>query len=536
VVDALHSDVKLVGIARITRIRGACAVLIAIVAFSALFVLFTRGNDFPLYWHPDEESKVWQIQNLNFNFTHPQLMLCATIAAKHLLGIGNDAVEVGRLGRIVSAAAAASAIMLLALFTYRRQGVVASLMVLVLLALSPVIFITAHYFKEDATLLFGTAAALVAFQQVERLPTMINSALVGIAVSFAASGKYIGILMIVPALAILFTSGIKLWDYALAGVSFIAGCLAWNIPAILHPSQMIAGLSTEITHVATNHEGISTGFLSWTALIYLWASLPTILLGLFMVYILVVLLGRERRPVTDYVVALFPLVLLLLIQISMVKSPRYLVPVIALSVVGAVCVSAEMFAAARGHVARMLAALPLVAGVGSSAVMFAVTAATYFDDPRDRLAQWLKTNLPPNAVVIADWYAGLPNTDRTALDPSRPALPQRVLNGYLEKAGSLGALRSQGVTHIVAAGQNFDRYFDPNNILLTAESQKVKELYAELFAGSDPLVVFKATSFSAYFVSPDLLSELFLSSELRVYELPPEGLSGNHRTVKSPSG
>src|SRR5262245_42312633 len=210
VVDTVRSDAKLTSAVRVTCIRGACAVLITIAAFSALFALYTRGNDFPLYWHPDEYSKVLQIQNRNFNFNHPQLMLSATIGAKHLLGIGNGVVEIGRVGRAVSAAAAALAVMLLALFTYRRQGVAAGLMAFILLGLSPVIFITAHHFKEDTTLLFGIAAALVAFQQVERVPTMTNSALVGVAVSFAACGKYIGILMVVPALVILITSGIRL--------------------------------------------------------------------------------------------------------------------------------------------------------------------------------------------------------------------------------------------------------------------------------------------------------------------------------------
>jgi 4-amino-4-deoxy-L-arabinose transferase-like glycosyltransferase len=392
---------------RITWIQGACSLLVAIAAFSALFALYTCGNDFPLYWHPDEPSKVAQIQDLQFNFNHPQLMLSATIAAKHLLGIGNAAVDIGRLGRAVSAAAAALAVMLLALFTYRRHAAAAGLPTLMLLGLSPDIFITAHHFKEDTSrLLFGIASALVAFQQVERRPTMINIALLGVAVSFAACGKYIGIVMILPALVILITSDTRSWGYLLAGLSFVGGCLAWNIPAISSPNQIIAGLSSEIIHVTTNHMGIITGFWSSTALIYMWMSQPTILLGLSIVYFLVVLLRREPRPVTDYVVAVFPLVFLLLVQISSVKFPRYLLPAIALSIVGATCVSAEMITAARARLARMLAALPLVAAVGSTAVMFAVTAASFFDDSRDRVVQWMRAELPENAVVIADRYAG----------------------------------------------------------------------------------------------------------------------------------
>jgi hypothetical protein len=96
--------------------------------------------------------------------------------------------------------------------------------------------------------------------------------------------------------------------------------------------------------------------------------------------------------------------------------------------------------------------------------------------------------------------------------------------GSVGDAGSVSALRSRGVTHVVVASLNFDRYFDPNNILLTTEAQKIREFRAELFASSAPLVVFKASPLSEFFASPDLLSELFVSPELRVYELSPEGL------------
>jgi hypothetical protein len=67
---------------------------------------------------------------------------------------------------------------------------------------------------------------------------------------------------------------------------------------------------------------------------------------------------------------------------------------------------------------------------------------------------------------------------------------------------------------------------------VTAEAQKIKEFYTELFAGSAPLVVFKATPLSKFLLPPEVL---FRSPELRVFELSPDCSTSDRRTVKLPS-
>src|SRR5262245_10727789 len=56
--------------------------------------LYTRNNDFPLSYHPDESGKVAQlIGSMSWNFKHPLLMLEATNLAMQHYQVSGDSRE-----------------------------------------------------------------------------------------------------------------------------------------------------------------------------------------------------------------------------------------------------------------------------------------------------------------------------------------------------------------------------------------------------------------------------------------------------------
>ena len=51
----------------------------AVVIFLGSFVLFTRHNDFPYSYHPDESGKTGQVIKGSRNYHHPLLLLSLTV-------------------------------------------------------------------------------------------------------------------------------------------------------------------------------------------------------------------------------------------------------------------------------------------------------------------------------------------------------------------------------------------------------------------------------------------------------------------------
>ena len=90
----------------ITPIKTVFALLIALAMASVSFHLFTRNNDFPLNYHPDEWTKVEQIASFRQyrNANHPLLMLESANLARQWSNVSrNDELAVAVVGRNTSA-------------------------------------------------------------------------------------------------------------------------------------------------------------------------------------------------------------------------------------------------------------------------------------------------------------------------------------------------------------------------------------------------------------------------------------------------
>jgi hypothetical protein len=135
---------------------------LALLLASASLWMFTRNNDFPLDYHPDEPGKVAQLMHPAQirNFNHPLLMLEAANVVRIGLGVHNDERAIAIAGRWTSAALAAIAVFALAIAGYFCAGYQGLLMCGAMAALCPALDVYAHFFKEDTALLAGLAVAL----------------------------------------------------------------------------------------------------------------------------------------------------------------------------------------------------------------------------------------------------------------------------------------------------------------------------------------------------------------------------------------
>jgi hypothetical protein len=135
----------------------ALSSLLFTAIFVADFCLNLIGIGFPITWHPDELGKAIQIQSWSFNFYHPQLLLRLTDVARFFYQPDDTTRTLVLTGRLVSAAATAAAVSVFGIIVARRFGILLGLAAAVLVGITPTVFVNAHFFKEDSTLLFGCA-------------------------------------------------------------------------------------------------------------------------------------------------------------------------------------------------------------------------------------------------------------------------------------------------------------------------------------------------------------------------------------------
>ncbi len=153
----------------------------ALILSVGLYLFYTEENRFPYYYHTDEPGKVKQIQEGDFNFNHPLLLIGTTDVLAKVLGVKSDPQRIVEIGRNVSAFFSAAAVGLFALAAWKLRnwpsGIAAGLMI----GLHSLYFEAAHYFKEDTALLFGWAFFILAMVILRERPGMPSVALLGVA-------------------------------------------------------------------------------------------------------------------------------------------------------------------------------------------------------------------------------------------------------------------------------------------------------------------------------------------------------------------
>jgi len=464
--------------------------------FVGCVVLYTTHNDFPLGRQPDEMSKFRQIHRGGWNFYHPQLILQTTrlVAALRFeapervhetetgwLAIprGRYARDVVQAGRTVSAVFAATAVVLAALAARLLFGPAAGYAAAPVVGASHALLTAAHYLKEDTPLILGIMATLVALAWTARRATAPRAAMVGAAAGMAAAGKYVGLVLLPFALTVqwLLWCGEprgKRWRAIAVAAGFAAIVFAViNYEMLLHPGRTLAGLRFEVRHVVEAEGQIRD---DPTRLLYarmLGHETNALVLGLAIAtagWLLWARLGRRARGAAPqrspqetvrWVVLLLPAIWFVLVSLSSIQRPRYLLPtVVFVHLLAGVGVGLAVRAWAGRAWWKPVAAGLIGVVVATPGLLICRHYLELFErDSRDAAIDWMRERLPDHARIAADWYAMLPHGELRPGGPEVVATPKEVV-----MFGDLDAMRDAGITHVVICSLSSDRELNPYKI------------------------------------------------------------------------
>jgi len=469
--------------------------LFAALLFAASLTLFTRFNDFPFYYHPDEPGKVAQIQTGQWNFNHPMLMLTtARLAVRASRGDLTDPQCVVEVGRRISAGFAAASVALLAALVWIVGGRFAGITAGLLLLSHHQLFELSHYFKEDTALLFGISAWFLGLALYTKRPHWTTAALVGAGAALAVSGKYVGVfapllsLFLIPHCAQPGRRGKEISVF-LGAFVIVFGLV--NLPLLLQVTTFESSFHREIGFVVHGQRGMTR---SIPHPVYLTAFRDNLHFGLWL--FIAFFLGnfwrrRQARTALDWVLLLFPFAFLVLLSFSPKTHDRYFLPATALFVCAAALGAGQL----RSHPAWRKAA-PVLVGIAVALQLAGMPKhdlRSYYrafqTDDRAELVAWLNAQ-HPTAVIAQDRRTLLPTSEEKRFLPYQPALSARVLGESLEKIADPAALRASGVTLVALCQDGFGGY-DLKSLRPQRGQEeaygKTRALYRALREGHSPL-------------------------------------------------
>ena len=458
----------------------------AVALFAGTFVLGTRHHDFPYSYHPDEGGKVTQIIVGSRNYHHPLLLLSATDIASRVGFVPRTPQAIVETGRGVSAAFAAGTVAALALLAWLRYGALAGWGAGLAVGLQADLFETAHYLKEDPALTFGLALSLLAAQCWWRAPDRRTLRFLAIACGLAAAGKYLGIVALAFALPLVIwhraadtaldrRARLKLFAVVF-GLTFLAGNLPLFATKISSPFRSIRN---EMQGVAEGPRGLTRQVPHAEYLRLLRTDVPPVVGVLAGLYAAALLATARRRTPPEWAALLFPLGYLALISCSPKIAPRYLLPVDALLPLLGTFGAAEIAALISSHhpssgsqLRRTFGIIVFIALVGAILAAEWTPLQKAFDgfrhDDPAAVAEWIKANLPPDAVLAEDHRVNLSPTKADGLSTAA-RVPQKVLDAnFAPDLGTVDELLAKGVTHIAICRQQYSRYFNEETQAQTA--------------------------------------------------------------------
>jgi hypothetical protein len=467
--------------------------LAALLLFAGTLWVDTRQNGFPFFYHPDEPDKVDQLITAKWNFHHPLFMLGTAETVKRALGLPDREQTLVVMGRWCSAVFAAGGVLGFALLAWRVRGLAAFWIVGLLLLTQHQVYELAHYFKEDTALLFAVALAFLALHIHHRRPAWSAALFAGAACGLCISAKYLGAVMLVPAIVIMVAAqrgkraGATQWLWFAGG--FLAMAAAVNFPIFTHFDVFIQSFGRESKLVAEGQPGYSGGQVAIFEYLRIFVLNTTPIIWLLVIAELMVI--RKRGDVFDWTMAIFPFAFMLLLSCSNKTNDRYFLPITAvlhyLAGLGAVdlpgLLSPKM--AARLRPWRVAALALLVNGFYLAPYVIA-----FAHDDRTEMLAWIRANIPPTAVIAGEDRADLPIDRRPERLAVQPLLPQRIIETRYaaDLAVTPAALAAQGVGYIVISESDYGFFFRKAATgHLSAESQRKRAFYETLFKDYKPL-------------------------------------------------
>lgn len=298
-----------------------------------LLVVSLLLNLYNIQWgvgyHPDELKKAVFVEKGIQDFKHPILMLQLSRLTRpfhenHFDGQHRD--QLVLTGRIINAILAAMIVLLVYLIARLVMPFSWSFLAAASTAVSPILVIHAHYFKED--ILF-TAAALLVVYLFLRWPKFL-----GLGLGLAFSSHYKSALL-APLFAVFsfFRKQTRLVIFSLGLATAIF--LAINYPLFSQWQVFTEGLEHEATHAQAGHDvkhTVSETFFVWHLAKSLLPGMTSLALLLSLVAVAYLSVNWRKLELVDRVMLVFVLVYYFVHEISPLKPApdfaRYVVPIV----------------------------------------------------------------------------------------------------------------------------------------------------------------------------------------------------------------
>ncbi|MEY4483529.1 MAG: Dolichyl-phosphate-mannose-protein mannosyltransferase [Verrucomicrobiota bacterium] len=473
--------------------------LLSILLFATAVLLYSRHLDSPYYYHADEPGKTAQVIKDYRNFHHPLLLVNTAASAVAVFHVPLRPQPVVEMGRWVSVFFSALAVALLAAFAWRARGWAAAVATSLILLFQQDVFELAHYFKEDTALLGGTALTFFALQSLMLKPGPLNLIFLSLAVAVAFSSKYVGIVLLAPALFFAWkTMG---WKGALACLLIFALCAGiLNARMFQDWDATVASFKRETDLVTSGQREISKsiphlGFVQF----FVRKLMPPF--GLFFGWGLW-LWWRDRSKhlrggAAETAMVLLPFAFTAMLSFSAKDAGRYFHPallgicyVAGVGLADLVCRlwQGTLLAGGQRPAGRALAVLCVLLALTEGGWRFGAMWKGFSKDSHVELATFIREKLPASAVVVQGRRVELPDPrGGRDLDPEDfPPLPQDLRTvKWVADAGSLAALRQQGITHVALEEQEYGRYLDEES-KPKEDGRKIfeqrRDFYRDLFA------------------------------------------------------
>ncbi len=388
-----------------------------VTVFLVGFFWFARGNQYPSFYHPEEEIRARQVISKDWDLHQPLLSAITTRVLKTALHIPDNLQIVVQLGRTVSAFFAVGSIICLGLAVYILRNWAAAALLSFLLLCQHQFYDLAHTMSENTALMFGSSLTLLAIVLLEQKASVARALFLGFSLAIAASAKYVGALLFIPAVIAVLRAGGK--EYRINrivefGLGLLFAILVINFFAIADLSRAAVDLVQDLAVAFGSTPYGLQSLVSGTYWRALWHNTTPVIWVMVGVSLWAFWIRRRKLTMSEMLLVLIPLVYFLLLLFSPPESNLRFLPVIgftyALAVVGVASV-AELLSTFGEDVSGWL--LPALVGVCLTACFLEfLRGFPYFmafnRDQRLEMLTWMDGDLPPGSKVVADSSVLLP--------------------------------------------------------------------------------------------------------------------------------
>lgn len=425
--------------------------------------LNTRQNHFPFYYHPDEVKKVDQILSGERNFNHPLLMLNVVDAVWKIEGKPTNRQTVVEIGRYTSAVFSVIGTLAFLLAAWYWRGPLAGVAAGAWLTFHQQVFELSHYFKEDPALYAGVGLFAWSSVVYYRKANWLRLLFLTLSLAWATSAKYIGVILIVPAVVLIWKYPIPLKNKLSALAFFLTAFAAFfvltNLAIFSRLDIFEASFGKEMNWVVTGEKDVTRSVphsLYLNIFVQNTSPLIWLLLGFFTIHLFK--RGTGNRFMAWYLFATF-LGWFVLLSFSPKTNDRYFLPL-----TGLICVlSAGGLVAVSDWLKpkpnlRWVSYALLVGVLGWEIQKTQLCLRAFSSDDRADLVSWIYQNIPSSETIGYDSKVNLPDIE-VYHDLIHP-LPHRLLKKfYAADLGTPEYFQKENIGYVIITESTYGRFF-----------------------------------------------------------------------------